>query len=182
MLGPRIHSANISFNFKLSTSKLTNLYPYLPPRIFLIAVWGNWFMYESHFVLDLCLCWRQAYINASLRICYCFSHLIGLFSVTWLSLLYKFTRVFYLWRANAQNVRLYYPCRQYTNHFIFQFAYMYVCMYNYPGLFYISFWQCGLPGSIAKTWGMPSSFEQEVECGKGECRFVDYESTTSSAF
>ena len=31
---------------------------------------------------------------ALLRICYCFSHLIGLFSVTWLSLLYKFTVFF----------------------------------------------------------------------------------------
>ena len=68
--------------FLISSFPPANLYPYLPPRIFLIAVWGNWFMYESHFVLDLCLCWRQAYINASLRICYCFSHLIGLFSVT----------------------------------------------------------------------------------------------------
>ena len=29
-----------------------------------------------------------------LYICYCFSHLIGLLSVTWLSLLYKFTRFF----------------------------------------------------------------------------------------
>ena len=45
----------------------------------------------------------------------CFSHPIGLFSVTWLSLLYKFTR-FFLWRR--ANVRLYYPHRQYTNLFI----------------------------------------------------------------
>ena len=32
--------------------------------------------------------------HALLCIWYCFSHLIGLLSVTWLSLLYKFTRVF----------------------------------------------------------------------------------------
>ena len=32
---------------------------------------------------------------ALLCICYCFSHLIGLFSVTWLSLLYKFTRLWF---------------------------------------------------------------------------------------
>ena len=31
---------------------------------------------------------------ALLCICYCFSHLIGLFSVTWLYLLYKFSRFF----------------------------------------------------------------------------------------
>ena len=30
-------------------------------------------------------------------ICYCFSHLIGLLSVKWLSLLYKFTRVFFIY-------------------------------------------------------------------------------------
>ena len=60
-------------------------------------------------------------------ICYCFSHLIGLLSVAWLSLLYKFTRLFYLFsvslwrRANARNVRLYYPYWQYTDLFIFRF-------------------------------------------------------------
>ena len=64
---------------------------------------------------------------ALLCICYCFSHLIGLLSVTWLSLLYKFTRFFYLFsvslwrRANARNVRLYYPYWQYTDLFIFRF-------------------------------------------------------------
>ena len=65
---------------------------------------------------------------ALLCICYCFSDLIGLLSVTWLSLLYKFTRFFYylfsvsLWRrANARNVRLYYLYWQYTNLFIFRF-------------------------------------------------------------
>ena len=56
-----------------------------------------------------------AFYYALVCICYCFSHPIGLPSVTWLSLLYKFTRFFYLcsvslWRrANARNVRLYYP-------------------------------------------------------------------------
>ena len=61
-------------------------------------------------------------------ICYCFSHLIGLFSVTWIFLLYKFTRFLNLFsvsfwrRANARNVRLYYPYQQYTNLFIFRFV------------------------------------------------------------
>ena len=63
-----------------------------------------------------------------LYICYCFSRLINLFSVTWLSLLYKFIRFFYLFsvslwrRANARSVRLYYPYWQYTNSFIFWFV------------------------------------------------------------
>ena len=54
-----------------------------------------------------------------LCICYWFSHLIGLFSVTWLFLLYKFTRFLNLFsvslwrRANARHI-LYYPYRQYT--------------------------------------------------------------------
>ena len=34
------------------------------------------------------------YLCILLCICYCLSHLIGLFSVTWLSLLYNFTRFF----------------------------------------------------------------------------------------
>ena len=34
------------------------------------------------------------YLCILLCICYCFSHLIGLLSATWLSLLYKFTRFF----------------------------------------------------------------------------------------
>ena len=34
------------------------------------------------------------YFCTLLCICYCFSHLIGLHSVTWLSLFYKFTRFF----------------------------------------------------------------------------------------
>ena len=62
---------------------------------------------------------------ASLCICYCFSHLIDLFSVTWLFLSCKFTRFLVifvsLWRrVNARNVTLYYPSRQYNNLFIFR--------------------------------------------------------------
>ena len=65
-----------------------------------------------------------------LCICYCFSHLIGLLSVTWLSLLYKFAWFlnFFLFlsdqrskRPNGRNVRIYYPYWQYTDHFIFRF-------------------------------------------------------------
>ena len=37
---------------------------------------------------------RLTYFCILLCICYCFSHLIGIFSVTWLSPLYKFTRFF----------------------------------------------------------------------------------------
>ena len=68
------------------------------------------------------------YFCILLCICYCFSHLIGLLSVTWLSLLYKFTRFFCLFsvslwrRANARNVRLYHPYWQYTDLFIFRFV------------------------------------------------------------
>ena len=41
------------------------------------------------------VCWSNLTLTfALLCICYCFSHLIGLLSVTWLSLLYKFTRFF----------------------------------------------------------------------------------------
>ena len=49
-------------------------------------------------------------------------------SVTWLSVLYKFTQFIYLFsvslwqRANARNVRLYYPYWQYTDLFIFRFV------------------------------------------------------------
>ena len=56
---------------------------------------------------------------ALLWICYCFSHLICLFSVIWLFLLYKFTPFFisflFLSEANARKVRLYYTYWQYTN-------------------------------------------------------------------
>ena len=56
---------------------------------------------------------------ALLCVCYCFSHLIVFFSVTWLCLLYKFTKCFicflflssYWRRASARNVR------QYTNRY-----------------------------------------------------------------
>ena len=53
-------------------------------------------------------------------VCYGFSHLIRLFSVTCLFLLYKFTRFLNLFsvslwrRANARHIILYYPYRQYT--------------------------------------------------------------------
>ena len=47
---------------------------------------------------------------------------IGLLSVTWLSLLYKFIRFFIYF--NARNVRLYYPYWQYTDLFIFQFVFL----------------------------------------------------------
>ena len=36
------------------------------------------------------------YFCILLCICYCYSHLIGWLSVTWLSLLYKFTRFFFI--------------------------------------------------------------------------------------
>ena len=50
---------------------------------------------------------------------YCFSDLIGLLYVTWLSLLYKFIRFFTYF---ARNVRPYYPYWQYTDLFIFRFV------------------------------------------------------------
>ena len=68
------------------------------------------------------------YFCILLCICYYFSHLIGLLSVTWLSVLYKFTQFIYLFsvslwqKANARNVRLYYPYWQYTDLFIFRFV------------------------------------------------------------
>ena len=49
-----------------------------PPRLLIDFKNSKWLTY---FCILLC-------------ICYCFSHLIGLRSVTWLSLLYKFTRFF----------------------------------------------------------------------------------------
>ena len=49
-----------------------------PPRLLIDLKNSKWLTY---FCILLC-------------ICYCFSHLIGLLSVTWLSLLYKFTRFF----------------------------------------------------------------------------------------
>ena len=49
-----------------------------PPRLLIDFKNSKWLTY---FCILLC-------------ICYCFSHLIGLHSVTWLSLLYKFTRFF----------------------------------------------------------------------------------------
>ena len=69
----------------------------LPPRLLIDFKNSKWVTY---FGILLC-------------ICYCFSHLIGLLSVTWLSLIYKFTRCFYfffvsLWRrANVRNVSVY---------------------------------------------------------------------------
>ena len=83
-----------------------------PPRLLIDFKNSKWLTY---FCILLC-------------ICYCFSHLIGLRSVTWLSLLYKFTRFFYLFsvslwrRANARNARLYYSYWQYTDLFIFRFV------------------------------------------------------------
>ena len=69
------------------------------------------------------------YFGILLCICYCFSHLIGLLSVIWLSLFYKSTRFFIYFlflsdeaRANARNVRLFYPYWQYTDLFIFRFV------------------------------------------------------------
>ena len=47
-----------------------------PPRLLIDFKNSKWLTY---FCISLC-------------ICYCFSHLIGLRSITWLSLLYKFTR------------------------------------------------------------------------------------------
>ena len=60
------------------------------------------------------------YFCILLCICHCFSHLIGLHSVTLLSLFYKFNRFYLffvsLWqRASARNVIPYYPYRQYTD-------------------------------------------------------------------
>ena len=49
-----------------------------PPRLLIDFKNSKWLTY---FCILLC-------------ICYCFSHLIGLLSVTWLSLLYKFTQFF----------------------------------------------------------------------------------------
>ena len=49
-----------------------------PPRLLIDFKNSKWLTY---FCILLC-------------ICYCLSHLIGLFSVTWLSLLFKFTRFF----------------------------------------------------------------------------------------
>ena len=66
-----------------------------PPRSLIDFKNSKW----PIFCILLCIC--------------CFSHLIGLLSVTWLSLLYKFTWFFCLVSvsliriANAQNVRLY---------------------------------------------------------------------------
>ena len=83
-----------------------------PPRLLIDFKNSKWLTY---FCILLC-------------ICYCFSHLIGLRSVTWLFLLYKFTRFFHLFsvslwrRANARNVRLYYSYWQYTDLFIFRFV------------------------------------------------------------
>ena len=63
-----------------------------PPRLLIDFKNSKWLTY---FCILLC-------------ICYCFSHLIGLLSVTWLSLLYKFTRFLNLFsvslwrRANAR--------------------------------------------------------------------------------
>ena len=71
--------------------------------------------------------WNRPYLFLHLimhyyaLICYCFSHLIGLLSVTWLSVFYVIS--ISLWRrANARNVRLYYPYWQYTDLFIFRFV------------------------------------------------------------
>ena len=69
-----------------------------------LVYWSNLKIAKTYFCILLC-------------ICYCFSHLMGLFSVTWLFLLHKFTCFFNLFsvslwrRANARNVRLYYPFR-----------------------------------------------------------------------
>ena len=49
---------------------------------------------------------------ASLRICYCFSHLIGFFSVTWLSPLYKFTQFLFIFCFYSVFIWSYW---QYTN-------------------------------------------------------------------
>ena len=57
-----------------------------------------------------------------LCICYCFSHLIGVFSVTWLSLPYKYTIFIYFLFLSDEGPRLYYPYRQYTNLLIFRFV------------------------------------------------------------
>ena len=47
-----------------------------------------------HLLIDLTNSKWLSYFCILLCICYCFSHLIGLFSVTWLFLFYKFTRFF----------------------------------------------------------------------------------------
>ena len=84
-----------------------------------------YFTFGSFTAATLCLISRS-FVTAC--ICYCFCHLIGLRSVTWLSLLYKFTRfsIYFLFLsdegANARNVRLYYPYWQYTDLFIFRFV------------------------------------------------------------
>ena len=112
------------------------------PHLTLLVEWPIRCMQCVHSIVKLYILWAYwstlkiandlpifAFYYALLCICYYLSHLIGLFSVTWLSLLYKFTRFFIyflhvsLWRrANARNVRLYYPYWQYTNLFIFRFV------------------------------------------------------------
>ena len=87
-----------------------------PPRLLVDFKNSKWLTY---FCILLC-------------ICYCFSHLIGLLSVTWLSLIYIHS-FFYLFsvslwrRANSRNVRLYYPHWQYTYYtdlFIVRFVFL----------------------------------------------------------
>ena len=76
---------------------------WLRPRLFYWSTLKNskWLSYFGIYLFNALLC-----------ICYCFSHLIGLFFVTWLFLLYKFTRFFSLYsvslwrRDNTWNVRL----------------------------------------------------------------------------
>ena len=89
-----------------------------------------------------------------------FSHLIGLLSVTWLSLMFFccfFLNLFSvsLWRrANARNVRLYYPYRQYTDLFIFRFIFRFVsllCLRSTLRLFSVTWLSLLWRNSLEKT-------------------------------
>ena len=80
------------------------------------------------------------YFCILLCICYCFSHLIGLRSVTWLSLLYKFTRfsIYFLFLSDEGPMleTLDYTIRQYTDLFIFRFVSL-LCLRSTLRLLYI---------------------------------------------
>ena len=74
---------------------------------------------------------RLTYFCILLCICYRFSHLIGLLSVTWLSPFYKFTRflIYFLFLSDEGPMletlgHIYYPYWQYTDLFVLSYTYI----------------------------------------------------------
>ena len=75
---------------------------------------------------------------ALLCICNCFSHLTSLFSVMWLSLLYKFTVSIYFLFLSDEGPRLYYPYRQYTSSYFDLYLFCTLCHEYRPHVWSIS--------------------------------------------